>query len=360
MKKNHNQIDVVYKGESAWKELDDNVKERQNPQVFIICDINTEKYCLPYFLSKQNFKIPPKILTIPDGEKHKNIFTCIDLWKELSEAGADRNCIIINLGGGVVTDLGGFVAATFQRGISFINVPTSLLAMVDAAIGGKTGVDLEHLKNQVGLIQNPDMVLIDSQFLKTLPERELYSGMAEMLKHGLIDGNDYWNRMVEMDIKDEKEFEDLIWDSIKIKHEIVIKDPKEKNLRKTLNYGHTLGHAIESYYLASPSKKLLLHGEAIGIGIILETYISHKMLGFPKETLLRIADRALSIYRHESFSLKEIDEIIRLLTYDKKNRDGKVLFVLLENIGICKIDEEVDKDLIIKSFEFYEKLKKNS
>ena len=258
MKKNSDKIDIVYKNETAWAELDKIIQQQPSIQTFIICDSNTEKLCLAYLLKKQDFTTPPKVFTISEGEENKNIFTCIDLWNKLSDEGADRNSMIINLGGGVVTDLGGFVASTFQRGISFINIPTSLLAMVDAAVGGKTGIDLGHLKNQVGVINNPRMVIIDTTFLDTLPKRHLNSGIAEMLKHGLIYGNGYWEKMDHLKSENKSELEKLLWESIQIKYDIVAKDPFEANIRKTLNYGHTLGHAIESYYLNNPAKELLL------------------------------------------------------------------------------------------------------
>ncbi len=360
MKKNSDKIDLVYKNETAWAELDKIIQQQPSIQTFIICDSNTEKLCLAYLLKKQDFPTPPKVFTISEGEENKNIFTCIDLWNKLSDEGADRNSMIINLGGGVVTDLGGFVASTFQRGISFINIPTSLLAMVDAAVGGKTGIDLGHLKNQVGVINNPRMVIIDTTFLDTLPKRHLNSGIAEMLKHGLIYGNGYWEKMDHLKSENKSELEKLLWESIQIKYDIVAKDPFEANIRKTLNYGHTLGHAIESYYLNNPAKELLLHGEAVAIGLILETYVSHKLLHFPLEDLQNISESILRHYNKEVFDDNDIAEIIELLKFDKKNRNGKVLFVLLQKIGTCSIDNSVTKDLIISAFEFYQNLKKYS
>lgn len=356
MKNNPEKIDMVYKNNFAWHKLDDTIKIGRFSQVFILCDTNTLVHCLPYFLHKQNFIYPPKILTFPHGEKHKNIFTCTDLWHKLSEEGAERNSLIINLGGGVVTDLGGFVASTYQRGVSFINIPTSLLAMVDAAVGGKTGVDLGALKNQIGLINNPKMVIIDFEFLKTLPQNHLFSGIAEILKHGLISGNNYWERVRNLDLQDPAAFENIIWESIDIKQKIVLQDPFENNLRKTLNYGHTLGHAIESFFLEDKNKKTLLHGEAIGIGLILETFISYKLFNFPMSSLDILAKTILRYFKKVKFQEKDIEQILYLLQFDKKNRNGEVLFVLLKNIGSYSIDNTVRRDLIISAFDYYKKL----
>ena len=356
MKKNADRIDTVYRNETGWRKLNEILDNKAYSQIFIICDANTQEYCLESLLNKNLFPTLPKILTIPAGEKNKNIFTCLDLWHKLSALEADRNSVIINLGGGVVTDLGGFVASTFQRGIAFINIPTSLLAMVDAAVGGKTGVDLGVLKNQVGVITNPNLVVIDTTFLETLPKRHLTSGIAEMLKHGLIDSKEYWYKMENLDANNKNNLEELIWESIQIKYKIVSKDLYEANIRKTLNYGHTLGHAIESYYLDHQTKESLLHGEAVAIGLILETYLSHKLLHFPVEALNKVSQSILRHYPKVNFDAKDIEEIIQLLKFDKKNRNGKVLFVLLNNIGSCSVDISTDKALITKAFEFYQKI----
>ncbi|MBZ0326233.1 MAG: 3-dehydroquinate synthase [Altibacter sp.] len=349
---------AVYCNEDVWSIFESNLQALQPSSIFVLTDTNTEKLCLPYFLGKIQPTIQWEVLQIPVGESHKNITTCLQLWSALSEKGADRKSLLINLGGGVVTDLGGFVACTFKRGIEFINIPTSLLAMVDASVGGKNGVDLGHIKNQVGLIKDPYSVLIDTHFLLTLPEEEVISGFAEMLKHGLISSEDYWNRVALFDVSKTTEAAKLIWESVEIKQKVVAEDPFEKGHRKTLNYGHTLGHAIESHCLTSAEKKALLHGEAIAIGMILATYISSEMIGFPKEKLDQIARTILKHFEKISFAKNEIDAIIALLKFDKKNANGKVLFVLLKDIGNCKIDCEVTNDLLYKAFEYYENLKK--
>jgi len=353
MRKELNEKGQVYRNDIAWEVFSNSIKKIKPSKVFILTDENTHKHCLSYLLKKKNFEIAPEIITIPEGEIHKNISTSLKVWETLSDKGADRNSLIINLGGGVVTDLGGFVASTFKRGVSFINIPTSLLAMVDASVGGKNGVDLGHIKNQIGVINLPEMVLIDTEFLNTLPAEHLTSGFAEMLKHGIIYSMEYWERVKNINATKKIEFEALIWDSIEIKKEIVDKDPFEKNLRKTLNYGHTLGHAIESYFLESPDKKTLLHGEAIAIGIILATYISMETYGFPKKLLQDISKTILKYFPKQTFSKKDVEAIINLLIFDKKNRNGQVLFVLLDDIGQHKIDCIVSNELIHKAFEYY-------
>ncbi|SRX55833.1 3-dehydroquinate synthase [Aequorivita sp. CIP111184] len=356
MEKKLKEKGVVYKDEIAWELLSDSILNLKFSKIFIIVDENTKQYCLSYLFKKHQFETTPEIITISVGEAHKNIETCLKVWETLSEKGADRKSLIINLGGGVVTDLGGFVASTFMRGISFINIPTSLLAMVDASVGGKNGVDLGHKKNQIGIINLPEMVILDTEFLKTLPQEHIISGLAEMLKHGLIYNKEYWERVKNADYSKKIEFEKLIWDSVEIKKGIVTKDPLEKNLRKTLNYGHTLGHAIESYFLESSDKKSLLHGEAVAVGLILATYISTETFSFPKDTLKDVSQSILKYFPKQYFTENDIAAIINLLAFDKKNRNGKVLFVLLEDIGSHKYNCEVNNKLIYSAFEYYKNL----
>jgi len=343
----------IFCNEKAWEMQRNLLEELQPSKVFILIDENTQKHCLDYFLQYFKYHVVPNILVIKAGEKHKSITTCLKLWNDLSSMGADRKSLLINLGGGVVTDLGGFVACTYQRGIEFINIPTSLLAMVDASVGGKNGVDLGVLKNQVGIIKEPKAVFVDTQFLKTLPKEQFVSGMAEMIKHGLIYSESYLERILQFDKENTAEVATLVWESIEIKNEVVSKDPLEKNLRKTLNYGHTLGHAIESYYLKTSENKILLHGEAVAIGLILATYISHQTAQFPKEKLNKITQFIVTTFEKVRFSKNDIDEIIKLLVHDKKNVDGKVQFVLLKDIGCPKLNCSVTNELIHEAFKFY-------
>ncbi|MBQ0769968.1 MAG: 3-dehydroquinate synthase [Bizionia sp.] len=337
----------------SYNHLNDFLKNTNYSKLFFLVDTNTHNYCLPRFLSQINTEKEIEIIEIEAGETHKNIETCSGVWSALSELNADRKSLLINVGGGVVTDLGGFVASTFKRGIDFINVPTSLLAMVDASIGGKTGVDLGSLKNQIGVINTPKMVLVDTHFLDTLPQLELRSGLAEMLKHGLIHNDLYWSKLNNLSKLKLEDLDGLIYESIIIKKDIVEQDPNENNLRKTLNFGHTIGHAIESYYLSHEDKPSLLHGEAIAVGMILATYISTKMIGFPEAKNTEIKSKIKSIYGHVDIPESDYTSIIELLKYDKKNDHGNINFVLLEDIGKPEIDCKVDNELIIKAFNFY-------
>ncbi|MCL4133165.1 UNVERIFIED_CONTAM: hypothetical protein GTU68_013513 [Idotea baltica] len=275
------------------------------------------------------------------------------VWEALSEYNADRKSLLINLGGGVVTDLGGFVASTYMRGITYINIPTSLLAMVDASVGGKTGVDLGALKNQVGVINEGEMVGVDTSFLSTLPQNEMVSGFAEMLKHGLIYDKAYWNTLTHLENLDISDLDQLIYDSVLIKNKVVTEDPKELGLRKILNFGHTLGHAIESYFLENADKTPLLHGEAIAIGMILEAYISTKTCELNKDELDVISEGILKTFAKVDINKQDLAIIINLLKHDKKNSHGIVRFVLLEAIGKPKIDCVVSNELIFEAFDYY-------
>ena len=318
-------------------------------KVFLLVDENTKKHCLPFFDKKLNISVD-HILEIPSGEENKTVATCMKVWDALSKKDADRKSLLINLGGGVLTDLGGFVASTYQRGIDFINIPTTLLSMVDASIGGKTGVDLGTLKNQIGVINQPKMVVVFPEFLKTLDQRQLTSGFAEMLKHGLIKDEGYWS-----DLRDEPTYGDAasIQRSIALKNEVVMQDPTEKGLRKILNYGHTLGHAIESYCLESPQRKTLLHGEAIAIGMILEAYLSHELKGLSRLSLEEIKSTFLQHFPPVSFDENDIDAILELLRYDKKNSHGNINFVLLQAIGEAVTDVKVPDGMMRRAFAYY-------
>lgn len=353
MKEIIKEIGSVYGSKAVWNRFDELIGQLNPSKIFILTDKNTKTHCLPYFQEK--IDIPElKILTMDAGESFKNITTCLSIWESLSSQGADRNSVLINLGGGVVTDLGGFVASTYQRGIKFINIPTSLLAMVDASVGGKNGVDLGVVKNQIGVIQNPNAVFIDPGFLNTLPNSEIKSGQAEMIKHGFIHSEKYLSESFLFNTNNGNKAASQIWESIEIKNHIVTLDPTEKNLRKTLNYGHTLGHAIESYCMQSTTKKSLLHGEAIAVGLILATFLSSELLDFPKDKLHKYSAQILSLFPKIPFSEKDIKVIIDLLRFDKKNSHGKVLFVLLNKIGEYRIDCVVSENLIYDAFKFYE------
>ena len=342
---------AVHFNQRAYDALNVHLSQESYSKIFILVDENTHQYCLPDFMSGIQGDYNFEIIEIESGEINKNIATCTQVWEVLSELDADRKSVIINLGGGVVTDLGGFVASTFKRGIAFINVPTTLLSMVDASVGGKTGVDLGSLKNQIGVINQPEMVLIISAFLKTLEERQLHSGFAEMLKHGLIQSNQYWTALKQID--NFSALDDLIYESVVIKNKIVLEDPTEQNVRKMLNFGHTLGHAIESYFLENQTKEALLHGEAIAIGMILEAYLSKELTDLPETELSDIKTTFLERYEKISFSDEDIEAILSLLRFDKKNSHGNINFVLLKNIGEPVIDIQISDELHKAAFAYY-------
>lgn len=344
---------LIVFGEKSYQSLNKILREKDISKVFVLCDENTQEHCVPFLFREISVEIDSEIIEIESGEDHKTIETCQQLWNTLSDLNADRQSLIINLGGGSITDIGGFVASTFLRGISFINIPTSLLGMVDAAIGGKNGVNRNGLKNQIGVINLPILTVIDIQFLGTLPQNQLRSGLAEMLKHGLIADEAYWHKLADLSQLTLADLEQLVKDSVEIKTTITSKDRKEKDLRKLLNFGHTLGHAIETYCMENIEKPGLLHGEAIAIGMILESFLSVKTCGFPEEKLTEIKSVILGTFEKIAFSKTDIEAIIALLKYDKKNSHGKVNFTLLKTIGKGEIDCQVSNDLIYAAFQFY-------
>ena len=340
-------------GENAYNSLNTFTEKNNYSIIFILTDNNTNEYCLSRFLPFLATNKAIEIIEIEAGESEKNINTCVEIWTILTELGGDRKSLLINIGGGVITDIGGFVASTFKRGIDFIHVPTTLLAMVDASVGGKNGVDLGNLKNQIGVINVPKMVLIDTEYLATLPKNEMRSGLAEMLKHGLIFDVNYWFQFKELNEVDSENFDELIHRSIAIKNEIVMQDPTENGIRKALNFGHTLGHAIESYFLENENKKTLLHGEAIAVGMILESYISWQKGLLSVDEYLEIKDAINAVFEIIVFEENDLQPILDLLIHDKKNEYGKVQFALLNGIGNIIINQEVENELIIKSFADY-------
>ena len=343
---------TVHFNQKAYNALSKYLKSKAYSKIFVLVDENTRLHCLPLFLKNTEEEVSAfEIIEISSGEIHKNIDTCTQVWQFLSDKDADRKSLMINLGGGVVTDLGGFVASTFKRGIDFINIPTTLLAMVDASVGGKTGVDLGALKNQIGIINQPEMVLVVPHFLKTLDDRQLNSGFAEILKHGLIQSRSYWKTA--KIVTDYTALNDLIYESVLIKNKVVLQDPTEQGLRKILNYGHTLGHAIESYFLESEKHQTLLHGEAIAVGMILEAYLSHQLTGMPESELQDITRTFLGRYKKVAFAEEDIKNILSLLKFDKKNSHGNINFVLLQSIGTPKIDVKIPDNLFAKAFLYY-------
>ncbi|MGB0974537.1 MAG: 3-dehydroquinate synthase [Flavobacteriaceae bacterium] len=347
------QDSIVYFNTDCYNALNTHLITTNYSKIVVITDTNTYTHCYPVFIKQLQTNLDIEVIQIEAGEVHKNIETCTGVWNALSELNIDRKCLIINLGGGVVTDLGGFVASTYKRGVNYINIPTSLLAMVDASVGGKTGVDLGNLKNQIGVINTSEMVLIDTIFLNTLPQEELRSGLAEMLKHGLIQDETYWHKMTRLSELTTNDLDGLIYESVIIKNNIVTQDPTEQGIRKALNFGHTLGHAIESYFLEHPNKTTLLHGEAVAIGMILACYISTQLTGFDTSNCNNIKAYIQDVFGKIDILDDDIPHIIELMKYDKKNSHGNINFVLLSTIGQIIIDQKVSNDLINDAFNYY-------
>ncbi len=313
-------------------------------KVFILTDENIAPFWLPEVEYGLNCENAIEIVIKP-GEQHKNLQTVQRIWKTLMKHHADRNALLINLGGGVITDLGGFAASTYKRGIKFINIPTTLLAMVDAAIGGKTGIDFGGAKNQIGTFAEAEDVLVDPVFLSTLPRREILSGMAEMLKYGFIADDN----LLEINLEN---FQDYILRAGEIKREVVAKDPKEAGLRKILNFGHTLGHAIESHYMTTDCP--LLHGEAVALGMAGALWLSVKQCGLDEQVLKDYEKKLTMLLSEAEVALADADvePIMDYLAHDKKNKGEKPQFVLLEAVGKPVWDAEIDVDTIEQSLEY--------
>lgn len=343
----------IYFNDNAYVALNKMIEASHFSKLFIVADKNTIALCYPRLKEKLTTNKLVEILEIGIGEHEKTIDTCKFLWQKLCDLEADRSSLIINLGGGIVTDLGGFVASTLKRGVHFINIPTTLLGMVDASIGGKTSINLGSLKNQVGSFANPSMIIIDSCFLKTLPKRELRSGMAEILKYGLSYDEKLYQLILKNKVEDFDFLETLIYRSAEIKNEVVLKDPQEKDLRKVLNFGHSLGHAIESYFLLKDYKTHLTHGEAVAAGMVLAVHLSHQYLGFSIEKTDEIKFYIQTYFGKIDLSESDYKALLALLKHDKKAECGIVKFVLIPQIGQFKLNCEVGETAIIKAFKYY-------
>ncbi|MEX8547490.1 MAG: 3-dehydroquinate synthase [Mucilaginibacter sp.] len=327
------------------------IQQGNYSKVFFLVDEQTEKHCLPLLISQLQIS-EYDLIEITSGEINKTIDFCIGIWRMLIDFGADRNSLLINVGGGVITDIGGFAASTFKRGIDFVQIPTTLLAQVDASVGGKTGIDMDHLKNIIGTFAQPNAVFIDTFFLRTLPKRQLISGFAEMLKHGLISDRAYFDLLKEA--SPETIDPELIYHSITIKNEVVKQDPEEKGLRKILNFGHTVGHAIESYSLQHDAMPLT-HGEAIAIGMVCEAFLSVEKTELTAAELVEIMETLGRFY--EKYTIKEVSvpALIELMKSDKKNNSGKINCSLLTQIGQCAIDCFCNEEELCRSLFAYQK-----
>lgn len=341
---------IIFSHEIA-NELESFFNENQYSKVAVIVDENTKEQCYP----KIKAVVPDHILIeIKSGEEEKNLNTCQHIWNDLTNNAFDRKSLVVNLGGGVIGDMGGFCAATYKRGIDFINIPTTLLAQVDASIGGKLGIDFKNFKNHIGVFQNPLRVFLDGSFFDTLSPEELRSGYAEVIKHCLIRDGEMFETITKTPY-DQLNLFDLTQHSVDIKDKVVEEDPTEKGLRKILNFGHTIGHAIESYFLDQPAKKLL-HGEAIAIGMICEAYLSMTKLGMTQEELHKISAYILKIYESMRIEASDIAKIIHLTKQDKKNEGDKIKCSLLKNIGNCTFNIDIDHEDIRASILYFNSL----
>jgi 3-dehydroquinate synthase len=318
-------------------------------KVVVIADNNTKKHCYP---SLKAFLPKHSVVTVPSGEANKTLATCEKIWQGMTNEELDRHALVINIGGGVIGDMGGFCAAVYKRGIDFIQVPTTLLSQVDASVGGKLGVDFQGFKNHLGVFNIPKSVLIDPRFLNTLPEREIRSGFAEIIKHCLIADAAKWDEIRQKDFE-RQNWQDLIAHSVKIKQQVVEEDPTEKGLRKILNFGHTLGHAVETCFLNKTANQRLYHGEAIAIGMIMESYLSFERKMITQDTLSDIEEFIFATYGKVKISPQDIEEIIGLTKQDKKNRGKEVRFSLLKGAGQCAFDIVVTASEMRKSIAYY-------
>lgn len=310
--------------------------------VVIFCDSNTAKLCLPLLEQDAPQLSNALVLEMPAGEQHKNLDACAQVWGTLFDNHIGRGGLWINLGGGVVSDMGGFIASVYKRGMDFINIPTTVLAQVDATVGGKLGIDFEGHKNGIGLFQDPKQIIVCPDFLNTLPEEEVYSGFSEMLKHGLIQSEAYLEDLMELQPTDVLKYPELIQTSVKIKKQVVDEDPREGGYRKVLNFGHTVGHAIEGAYLEEGA--VLPHGFAVGVGMIAELYLSVAECGFPQKKAEPVIKYLLGLYGARLSVDVSIDNLVRLAANDKKNRGKHMNFSLLKDVGQPVIDVELSEE----------------
>ncbi len=349
IKTNNSQIII---GEGVFLELKKTLKPYQFHKKFLLVDENSFTHCVSDFILQTDLTNDIEIIEIESGEENKTLEICQHIWQTFLDFNADRKTLLINLGGGVITDLGGFIASTYKRGIDFINVPTTLLAQIDASVGGKVGVDFNNFKNIVGVFNEPKLVVIYPYFLKTLNKRQMLSGYAEALKHGLIADKLYWKMLQAGLLSDANNWEKLIETSIEIKNNIVKNDFEEKGERKKLNFGHTIGHAIESHSLKH-DKLPLLHGEAIAIGMICEAYLSHLMINLSSKELKEISDTILTYFNPYPIKESFFNHYLELMKNDKKNENRAINFTLLKAIGEAEFNHEVSAENIVESLKYY-------
>lgn len=338
--------DIIF--DDALQSLADFLSVNKYASVFVLVDENTKEHCLPVL---QTVITDVTIIETKSGEANKNLATCETIWQQLIENNADRKALLVNLGGGVIGDMGGFAASCYKRGIDFINIPTTLLSQVDSSIGGKLGIDFKYGKNLIGLFRNPKTVFISAQFFKTLPQRQFINGWAEIFKHALIQDKEQWNTYKTLDIL-YADMNEIVHKSLLIKKAVVEDDPFEKGLRKILNFGHTVGHAIEAYSLENEQNSLL-HGEAIAIGMICEAYLSVKKSGLTESELEEIKTVLLKYFPKHDITAFDTDKLLSIMSIDKKNKGTTIMAALLPEIGKCVYDVALTKEEILESISYY-------
>ena len=333
------------------RDLVNAIAECEHDKIFILTDQTTHDMCLPKL---QNFLClkGAQSIVIKAGDTNKTLDSLAEVWTALSQGGATRHSLMINLGGGMVTDLGGFAASTFKRGIDFINIPTTLLAMVDASVGGKTGINFGGLKNEIGVFSDSKFVIINTQFLDTLDHDNICSGYAEMLKHGLISDNKHWAELVGFNLAqpDLAQLQRMVAESIKVKERIVTEDPHEHGIRKALNLGHTVGHALES--IAMKHGRPVLHGYAVAYGMVCELYLSARKTDFPTDKMHQTVRFILDHYGRLPYTCDDYPELLELMRHDKKNTSGIINFTLLGGIGDIRINQTATKEEIEEALDF--------
>ncbi|MBR9919899.1 MAG: 3-dehydroquinate synthase [Bacteroidetes bacterium] len=331
--------------DQPWAAFAERLKKLAPSRIGLLVDENTKRDCLPALGNE--FDISDwHIFEIPAGERYKNIETCKQIWQWMMQAAFDRNSLLINLGGGVIGDMGGFCAATFKRGMRFIQMPTTLLSQVDASVGGKLGIDFLEIKNSIGVFRDPELVFIKTGFYNTLPFRELRSGFAEIIKHALIASPELWKKLQNIQKLEAADWASILPEALQVKIEVVKQDPYEKGLRKILNFGHTIGHAVESLLLKSPEPAL--HGEAVAAGMISESLLSEKYAGLSQKDSAEIQSFIHRIYPTLSWPKSFLPALLKLMKQDKKNQGDEIRFVLLEGIGSAVYDKAIPPEAILE------------
>lgn len=342
---------VVISG-NLERDLVNAISECEHDRIFVLTDETTQQLCWPKIKNFKALKNSTPII-IKATDTHKNLDTLSQVWQALSNGGATRHSLMINLGGGMVTDLGGFAASTFKRGIDFINIPTTLLAMVDASVGGKTGINFGGLKNEIGVFSDSRFVIINTQFLDTLDHDNICSGYAEMLKHGLISDEHTWAELVtfDLDTPDLSQLQRMVAESIKVKERIVEADPHEHGIRKALNLGHTMGHAFESFAMRRGTP--ILHGYAVAYGLISELYMSARKTAFPTDSMHQTVRFIRENYGTINITCDDYPTLIELMHHDKKNTSGIINFTLLGNVGDIRINQTANEEEIKEALDFF-------